>query len=140
MALGKPVKFPQLCLFFLLTIAMIAGCNSGDSKTSSKDSGGSSNEKRLKTAFVTNQIASFWNIAKVGCEDAAKELDVDCDVRMPAVATAVEQKRIVEDLIAGGIDAMAISPVWWSGARPMTPWPLVVKAGPQAIRMLARPT
>lgn len=78
---------------------------------SSSDGSGTTTEKRLKTAFVTNQIASFWNIAKVGCEDAAKELDVDCDVRMPAVATAVEQKRIVEDLMAGGIEALAISPI-----------------------------
>ena len=99
----------------LLAMALCVGCSS-DSATSSTsgtgESGGStSSGERLKTAFVTNQIASFWNIAKVGCEDAAKELDVDCDVRMPAVATAVEQKRIVEDLIAGGIQAMAISPI-----------------------------
>ncbi|MEM8735081.1 MAG: sugar-binding protein [Planctomycetota bacterium] len=60
---------------------------------------------------MTNQIASFWNIAKVGCEDAAKDFDVDCDVRMPAVATASEQKRIVEDLISGGVQALAISPI-----------------------------
>ncbi len=104
----------------LLCLAIAIGCNSGtatntagDAATDSGDSTASdgSTEKRLKTAFVTNQIASFWNIAKVGCEDAAKELDVDCDVRMPAVATAVEQKRIVEDLLAGGIEAMAISPI-----------------------------
>lgn len=100
-----------LC-FFLAS----AGCNSGSatkSGTAGAESGdsGASSEKRLKTAFVTNQIASFWNIAKVGCEDAAKEFDVDCDVRMPAVATAVEQKRIVEDLLAGGIQAISISPI-----------------------------
>ena len=92
---------------FILSILLFAGCG-GDTKSAD---GGSSNEKRFKTAFVTNQIASFWNIAKVGCEDAAKEFDVECDVRMPAVATAVEQKRIVEDLLAGGVEAIAISPI-----------------------------
>lgn len=110
----------RLPLFLLLSVMIAIGCDSGAATKNASDpataSGGSSakggtTEKRLKTAFVTNQIASFWNIAKVGCEDAAKELDVDCDVRMPAVATAVEQKRIVEDLLAGGIEAMAISPI-----------------------------
>ena len=62
-------------------------------------------------AFVTNQIANFWNIAKVGCLDAEKDFDVAVEVRMPVDATAVEQKRIVEDLMSSGISAIAISPV-----------------------------
>lgn len=96
----------------LAAVLLLAGCGGGTSSDSTGSSGeGGGDGKRFKTAFVTNQIASFWNIAKVGCEDAAKELDVECDVRMPAVATAVEQKRIVEDLLAGGIEAIAISPI-----------------------------
>ncbi len=105
----------RLALVLLLGIFLMAGCTGGSGTattgTSGDASGGGSTEKRLKLAFVTNQIASFWNIAKVGCEDAAKEFDVECDVRMPANATAVEQKRIVEDLLAGGIEAVAISPI-----------------------------
>lgn len=94
----------------LLAIALACGC-SGKGPGDGSAKVGSGGGERLKTAFVTNQIASFWNIAKVGCEDAARELDIDCDVRMPAVATAVEQKRIVEDLLAGGVQAIAISPI-----------------------------
>ena len=105
----------KLGLCLLLSMSFLISCSPSatapSTTTDGGNAGGTSSEKRLKTAFVTNQIASFWNIAKVGCEDAAKELDVDCDVRMPAVATAVEQKRIVEDLIAGGIQALAISPI-----------------------------
>lgn len=98
-----------LLWIFLITLA---GCDSSATNGGNASGGGAgASDARLKTAFVTNQIASFWNIAKVGCEDAAKEFDVDCDVRMPAEATAVEQKRIVEDLLAGGIQAIAISPI-----------------------------
>ena len=98
-----------LLWIFLITLA---GCDSSAPNGGNASGGGAgASDARLKTAFVTNQIASFWNIAKVGCEDAAKEFDVDCDVRMPAEATAVEQKRIVEDLLAGGIQAIAISPI-----------------------------
>jgi len=62
-------------------------------------------------AFVTNQIASFWNIAKIGCEDAAEDFDVKVDVRFPSEATATKQKQVIEDLLASGIDALAISPI-----------------------------
>lgn len=62
-------------------------------------------------AFVTNQIASFWNIAEVGVKDAGEDFDVEVDVRFPNEATATKQKQIVEDLMSSGIDALAISPI-----------------------------
>jgi ribose transport system substrate-binding protein len=62
-------------------------------------------------AFVTNQIASFWNIAEVGAKDAGEDFDVDVDVRFPNEATATKQKQIIEDLLSSGIDALAISPI-----------------------------
>ena len=64
-----------------------------------------------RIAFVTNQIADFWNIAKAGCEDAQKDFDIIVDVRMPTEAEVTEQKRIVEDLVTSGVDAIAISPL-----------------------------
>jgi ribose transport system substrate-binding protein len=62
-------------------------------------------------AFVTNQIASFWNIAEVGVKDAGEDFKVNVDVRFPSEATATKQKQIVEDLLSSGIDALAISPI-----------------------------
>ena len=109
--------YRPILLVLLLVLAATVGCNAKSTTTSatpnarSGDPAKPDSNRRFKTAFVTNQIASFWNIAKVGCEDAAKDLDVDCDVRMPAMATAVEQKRIVEDLLTGGVEAIAISPI-----------------------------
>jgi ribose transport system substrate-binding protein len=85
------------------------GAGTGEDSVNAATAEGSSD--RVSIAFVTNQIASFWNIAKVGCEDAAKDFDVDVDVRMPAEATAVEQKRIVEDLLTAGIQGIAVSPI-----------------------------
>ena len=68
-------------------------------------------EPKKTVAFVTNQIASFWNIAEVGCQDAAEDFDINVDVRFPDEATATQQKQIVEDLLASGIDALAITPL-----------------------------
>jgi len=62
-------------------------------------------------AFVTNQIADFWKISEAGCITASKEFDMDVQVIMPPEATAVVQKQKVEDAIASGIQAIAISPL-----------------------------
>lgn len=91
--------------------ALIIGCSSGGSEQAAPGESGGGDADRPNVAFVTNQIASFWNIAEVGALDAGKDFDVDVNVLMPAVATAVEQKRIVEDLLTGGVQGIAISPI-----------------------------
>lgn len=73
--------------------------------------GGESPESTINVAFVTNQIADFWNIAKAGCRDAEKDLGVKVQVKMPPEASVVKQKQIVEDLISSGIQGIAISPL-----------------------------
>ena len=88
-----------------------AGGDGTGNGTADGTTGGNRGEERKTVAFVTNQIADFWNIAKAGCMDAQKDFNVDVQVRMPPEATAVEQKRIVEDLITAGVDGIAISPI-----------------------------
>lgn len=111
----------------LLGLAMF-GCQVKDSSTSSStgsevtDSATSSDTQgattadsksgeRQAVAFVTNQIADFWKIAEAGCVAASKEFDIDVQVIMPPEASAVVQKQKVEDVMAKGIQAIAISPL-----------------------------
>ena len=62
-------------------------------------------------AFVTNNAADFWTLARRGTEKADAELaDVGVEFRL-GDGTAAEQKRIVDDLLAKGISGIAISPV-----------------------------
>lgn len=64
-----------------------------------------------RVAFVTNNASDFWTIAKKGTEKADGELpDIDVEFKIPADGTAAEQTRIVNDLVAAGISAIAISP------------------------------
>ena len=78
----------------------LAGCGGGPKPAS---------ERRL--AFVTNNAADFWTIARKGVEKADGELsDASVEFRL-GDGTAAEQKRIVDDLLAKGIDGIAISPV-----------------------------
>lgn len=69
------------------------------------------NSSEKKLAFVTNNTSDFWTIARRGCEKADAELqNVSVEFKIPADGTAAEQKRIIDDLLAKGIDGIAISP------------------------------
>jgi ribose transport system substrate-binding protein len=64
-----------------------------------------------KLAFITNNTTDFWTIARRGVEKADAELpDVTVQFRL-GDGTAAGQKRIVDDLLAVGVDGIAISPV-----------------------------
>jgi ribose transport system substrate-binding protein len=96
---------------FLIGIALIfmflvyAGCSSG----AGGDAGGS---KQLRLAFVTNNSADFWTIARRGVEKADDELaDVTAEFRITSDGTAADQKRIIDDLMTKRVDGVAISPV-----------------------------
>ena len=84
---------------------VMAGCQS-------RESGTPGGTKTLKVAFVTNNSADFWTIARRGVERADEELpDVEAEFRLTADGTAAEQQRVVDDLLTKGVDAIAISPV-----------------------------
>src|ERR1044071_10268121 len=86
-------------------IALSAGCRS-------QQTAGTSGAKILKLAFVTNNSADFWTIARRGVEKADAELaDVEAEFRLTSDGTAADQQRIVDDLLTKGVDAIAISPV-----------------------------
>lgn len=68
--------------------------------------------KTYHLAFITNNASDFWTIARAGCMKAQSELPgVDVDFQIPGDGTAAQQKRIVDDLLARGVDGISISPV-----------------------------
>jgi ribose transport system substrate-binding protein len=101
--------YSRLVLTVLFGALIAAGCGKDSSAPTSSATGGS--DKKLKLAFVTNNPATFWTIAKAGCMEAAKELkNVDVDFRIPNGGIA-EQQQIMDDLVAAGIDGIAVSPI-----------------------------
>lgn len=105
-------KMMLLCVALLL-----AGCanQSGGGNTANSGgntSGGSGGGGAKRLAFVTNNPSDFWTIARKGVEKADAELsEVTAEFKIPPNGTAAEQRQIIDDLLAKGIDGMAISPV-----------------------------
>ena len=94
----------------LLVAAACANNAGGPAGNSAAGGAGSAGQTRL--AFVTNNASDFWTIARRGTEKADAELnDLSVEFRIPSDGTAAEQKRVVDDLLAKGVQGIAISPV-----------------------------
>jgi len=92
------MSLKRTAVLMCVGVLVISGCTRDRSST-----------KRL--AFITNNAADFWTIARKGTEKADAELaDVTVEFRL-GDGTAAAQKRIVDDLLAKGVDGIAISPV-----------------------------
>jgi ribose transport system substrate-binding protein len=88
-------------------VALASGCGR---KEAADNSGSAPSGKKLKLAFVSNNAANFWSFARAGCDDAAKQLgDVDVDFRITTTGTSAEQRQILDDLAAKGVDGIAVS-------------------------------
>ncbi|HEX8236578.1 MAG TPA: sugar-binding protein [Abditibacteriaceae bacterium] len=99
-------------------VVALASCGSNTQTAQAPTSGGGTaapttgSGKTLQLAFVTNNASDFWTVARKGVEKADAELDnVQVEFKIPGEGTAAEQTRLVDDLLAKGIDGMAISPV-----------------------------
>jgi ribose transport system substrate-binding protein len=67
---------------------------------------------KKQLALVTNAAADFWTIAKRGVEKAQKEHpDYSMEVVITGQATAAEQRRELDDLLARGVSGVSISAI-----------------------------
>ena len=98
----------KLCgAFVIASLVLVASCQRGGGPGGS---GGAGTTVRL--AFVTNNASDFWTIARKGTEKADTELnDATVEFRIPSDGTAAEQKRLIDDLLAKGVEGIALSPV-----------------------------
>jgi ribose transport system substrate-binding protein len=102
------MKSSSIPLAIALCGLVLAGCNKSDQSSTAAPGGA----KPVHLAFVTNNAANFWTIARQGTEQATKDLDgVTVDFLIPSQATAAEQKSIIDDLLAKGVDGIAMSPI-----------------------------
>ena len=102
------MKKIQSILAAVCVAAIISGC--GKKEEAASPGGGAAPVKKLKLSFVSNNAANFWSFARAGCDAAAKELgDVDVDFRITQDGSSASQRQILDDLVAKGIDGIAVS-------------------------------
>jgi len=121
------MRLPKLALVVatilaLLVLTIFTSCQSTTNTTTPTG-------KKYKLAFVTNNASDFWAIARKGTEKAANDIPgIEVEFRINSDGTAAEQQRVVEDLLAKGIDGIAISPI-----DPQNQSPMLNRAASQAL-------
>ncbi|HTG92390.1 MAG TPA: sugar-binding protein [Pyrinomonadaceae bacterium] len=121
------MRLPKLALVVatilaLLVLTIFTSCQSSTNTTTPTG-------KKYKLAFVTNNASDFWAIARKGTEKAANDIPgIEVEFRINSDGTAAEQQRVVEDLLAKGIDGIAISPI-----DPQNQSPMLNRAASQAL-------
>ncbi|WP_336080964.1 sugar-binding protein [Thalassospira sp. CH_XMU1448-2] len=72
--------------------------------------GGALAQEKQQLAFVVNAASDFWKLAEAGVQAAQAELpQYELQFRYPAQGTAALQNALMDDLVAGGTDAIMIS-------------------------------
>jgi len=97
-------------LIFAVGCAKSEPSAAGSAKLGESNPRGKKTEGRPHFAFITNAVASFWVIGKAGAKAAGEEVGAEVTVLMPSEG-AVGQKRMIEDMLAKGVDGMAVSPI-----------------------------
>jgi ribose transport system substrate-binding protein len=95
-------------------IAAIAAMGAVGCKKSGGEGGGAAAPAGAKTyhfAFVTNNSAGFWNIAKKGVEKAEQDLGIKAEVMRPLKGELAEQQNLLEDAMVRDFNGLAVSPV-----------------------------
>jgi ribose transport system substrate-binding protein len=96
---------------------------------SNTTTGGPGTGGKHKLAFVTNNASDFWTIARKGTEKAAADIPgIEVEFRITSDGTAAQQQSVVDDLLAKGINGIAISPV-----DPANQTPMLNRAASQAL-------
>ena len=74
--------------------------------------GAASAQDKKELAFVVNGASDFWKLAEAGVKKAQGELpNYDLQFKYPEQAAAAVQQRLMDDLVAAGVDAIMVSAV-----------------------------
>jgi ribose transport system substrate-binding protein len=96
------------CLLIALLIAgFLAGCDQQATNPQTPPP-----SKKLKVGFVGRQANDYWSFVRFGCDTAVVTLgDVELDFRTPGGRTTADQNLVLSNLMASGVQAIAISPL-----------------------------
>ncbi len=99
-------KLLPLLLSLSLAVGFLGCSKSSDTATD----GPGASARKTKLSFITNVSADFWVYAEAGARAAERDFgDIEVIFRS-GDGTTTKQKQIVDDLLAAGVEGVAISP------------------------------
>jgi simple sugar transport system substrate-binding protein len=101
----KSQKFLLHLISLLVILSLLAACSPAAPAATGGD------KEPYEIAVVVKITGIPWfNVVETGVQRAAKELNVNAYQTGPAQADPAQQVKIVEDLVAKGVDAIAVVP------------------------------
>jgi len=86
---------------FCISILFLFGCEKKTDAT-----------KTTSIAFVAGATTDFWTFTRAGCEKAEQEFEtISVEFRFTPGGTAVDQKRVIDDLMVKGISGLIVTPL-----------------------------
>ena len=98
----------NICCLWAISLISFSGCSVEQGTNQGNADQGTSSD--IQFGYVTNGVDPFWDLCAAGVRIAEKEFGVNCEVLMPPKGV-VDQKRMMETLLAKGVDGIAVSPV-----------------------------
>jgi ribose transport system substrate-binding protein len=103
---NKVMKNTGVLILAFCVATLFQGCNQNNETTTGAA------QKELRLVFVGSSSDDYWSILRLGCDGAVRQLgNVDLDFRTPATRTAAAQQEVINELVAHGVDGIAISPI-----------------------------
>ncbi len=97
------MKRIALPLAVLAAAALLASC--------AQQKSGEAKQEAVKIKLITNGISPFWDAMGKGLEVMRDELKVDATWQAPQQPDNNAQKRVFEDAVAAGCNAIGVSPI-----------------------------
>ncbi len=105
--LTNVMKKGTLLILALSIAALFQGCEDKSSKLAA-----AAPQKKLRLGFIANNANNYWSLIRLGCDTAVRQAgDVDLDFRTCADRAAAAQQEVASNLLASGVEAIAISPM-----------------------------
>lgn len=106
------VRLMRAWMIGLAALALASGCDCSGDETGGGGGGGDDEELISIAVIPKGTTHVFWRSVQAGALAAARELDVDIRWQGPVREDDREaQVRVVEDMIASGVDAIVLAPL-----------------------------
>ena len=98
-------------IYFPFALMVLGGAMTGcDQQTAQPNN--ATNSNKLKIGFVGRSANDYWSLVPFGCDTAVVTFgDVELDFRTPGGRTPADQSAVLSNLVASGVQAIAISPI-----------------------------
>lgn len=96
-----------IVLIAAATVGIFSGCDNQSPAPSSNSA-----PKKFRIGFVGGRANDYWSLVRFGCDTAVLTLgNVDLDFRTPSGHTLADQQLVLSNLVASGVQAVALSPI-----------------------------